>query len=110
MIQKLANQMDGSMADTEHWRSYLKEKELPGTEQSSNDKAELTHLLNNPQPDVGEGESAASTGKKRRGRKPMQTLDERRANKIISDRKYRRGHKVKLLSLFLSSCFGLTIF
>ena len=103
--------MDGSMAHTERWRSYLTEKGLAGTEQSSsNDQAVLAHLLNNPQPDVGEGESAASTGKKRRGRKPMQTLDERRANKIISDRKYRRGHKVKLLSLFLSSCFGLTIF
>ncbi|XWS52959.1 hypothetical protein CRYUN_Cryun11dG0116600 [Craigia yunnanensis] len=101
--------MDGSMAHTEHWRSYLTEMELPGTGQSSNDQDELAHLLNNPQPDVEAGEYAASTGKKRRGRKPTLTPDERKTKKHVSDRNYRRGHKDKFdrLMKIASECGGI---
>lgn len=93
------------MADTEHWRSYLTDGEVKGTEQSSNDQAELNHLLNNQQPDVEAGESAAaSTGKKRKGRKPTQTPDQKKTKKNACDRDYRRRHSVKQLSLFLFPC------
>ncbi|XVE79361.1 hypothetical protein DITRI_Ditri14bG0052100 [Diplodiscus trichospermus] len=79
--------MDGSMASTEDWSSYL--VDVPG---HSNDQAEWAYPANNPQPVVQSVESAASIGQKRR-RKPTLTPEDRKKRKNASDKNRRERQK-----------------